>query len=164
MVHLRHALFMALCSVLVLGACAGKGRDEGTRLSAAAPPNPAGAPPDPAAAPPADPPGATRAELARVPEQFPLPNADPTALDASVGEDNGRQMVTLRFAAEGRPAANALLLSDHLSALGWRIEAVAPSDNGSSFRFEGFGWSGQALFKPGNDRSADAVIELRQTG
>ena len=144
----RHGLVLVLWSVLVLGACG----ERGVEVSAG------GVSPGASI----DVPGATRAELARVPKQFPLPAADPRALDATVGDDNGRQTITLRFAAEGWPAENALLVSDHLAALGWRIAAPAPSGTGFLFGFEGFGWSGEAMFKPAKARTADAVIELRE--
>lgn len=148
MSHLRHAWVLALWSVLVVGGCS----DPGVEVRAG------GA----LSAPPVDVPGATRAELARLPKQFPVPAGDPRALDATVVEDKGKPTVTLRFAAEGWPAENALVVSDHLAALGWRVAALAPSDTGDSFRFEGFGWSGEAVFKLGETRTADVVIVLKE--
>ena len=68
----------------------------------------------------------------------------------------------MSFTSPGSPGVNALLLGDHLEALGWRVPLGGAERTGSSFslRFSGFGWSGQALFVPAQAASTAVVIEM----
>ncbi len=145
---------MALGLVLMLIACS-PGREEEVIAGAGAP-----------TAIPPDVPGASRAELARVPEQFPLEFANLEGVDAVVSEHQGRETVMLSLVAPGRADASALLLADELTALGWNVDSptAAPPGGTPSFRFEGFGWSGETRFEPRDGGVSEMVVEFTATG
>jgi hypothetical protein len=146
----RTAILGALGIVLVLAAC-GSTSQEAEHVVAAS------------GQIPPDLPGASREELARIPEQFPLDLTPGNEVDAVVNQHQGRESLRLSVVTEGRADANALFLADEFAALGWNVErpTAGLSDN-PSFRFEGFGWSGEVIFQPRDDAKAEMVVDLLQ--